>query len=211
MKPIGILGGTFDPVHCGHLRIALDALQILGLQELRLVPCRQSPLRDKPKVTGEQRMAMLELAIAGEPGLVADGRELQRQGPSFSVDTLQGLREDFPDVPLCLIVGMDAFIDFAKWKDWQQIFTLAHVVVVQRPGSELMLTNITLQNEFEQRRCRQVGELASDKAGKIFLLEATRLEISATQVRALVAAGNSARYLLPDAVWQYIQQHGLYQ
>jgi len=211
MKPIGIFGGTFDPVHCGHLRSALDALQTLGLQEVRMMPCRQSPLRDEPQITATQRMAMRELAIAGEPGLVADGRELQREGPSFSVDTLQGLREDFPDVPLCLIVGMDAFIDFAKWKDWQQIFTLAHVVVVQRPGSELQLTNVTLQNEFDQRRCQQVGELASDKAGKIFLLEATRLEISATQVRALVAAGNSARYLLPDPVWQYIQQHRLYQ
>ena len=211
MKPIGILGGTFDPVHCGHLRIALDALQILGLQEVRLMPCRQSPLRDEPQVTAAQRMAMLEAAIAGEPGLVADGRELQREGPSFSVDTLQTLREDYPDAPLCLIVGMDAFIDFSKWKDWQQIFTLAHVVVVQRPGSELQLTNITLQNEFEQRRCQQADELASDKAGRIFLLEATRLEISATQVRALVAAGNSARYLLPDSVWQYIQQHRLYQ
>lgn len=211
MKPIGILGGTFDPVHYGHLRIALDALQILGLQELRLMPCQQSPLRDEPKVTGEQRMAMLELAIAGEPGLVADGRELQRQGPSFSVDTLRDIREDFPDAPLCLILGMDAFIDFAKWKDWQQIFTLAHVVVVQRPGSELQFNDVTLQQEFEQRHCQQEDELASDKAGKIFLLEATRLEISATQVRALVAAGNSARYLLPDPVWQYVQQHGLYQ
>lgn len=211
MKPIGILGGTFDPVHCGHLRIALDALQQLGLQEVRLMPCRQSPLRDEPNVSAEQRLAMLEAAIAGEPGLVADDRELQREGPSFSVDTLQSLREDYPDVPLCLIVGMDAFIDFAKWKEWQRIFTLAHVVVVQRPGSELRFRDGGLQQEFEQRRCRQAAELAADRAGKVYLLEATRLEISATQVRALVAAGNSARYLLPDTVWQYIQQYGLYQ
>lgn len=211
MKPIGILGGTFDPIHCGHLRIALDALQMLGLQELRLMPCQQSPLRGQPNVTGEQRLAMLEAAIVGESGLVADARELQREGPSFSVDTLQTLREDYPDTPLCLIVGMDAFIDFAQWKDWRNIFSLAHVVVVQRPGSELQFNDVALQQEFEQRHCQQVSELAKDMAGKIFLLEATRLEISATQVRALVAAGNSARYLLPDIVWQYIQQHRLYQ
>jgi nicotinate-nucleotide adenylyltransferase len=211
MKPIGILGGTFDPVHCGHLRIALDALQMLGLQEVRLIPCQQSPLRDQPNATAGQRLAMLEAAIAGEPGLVADGRELQREGRSFTVDTLQSLREDYPDTPLCLIVGMDAFIDFAQWKDWQQIFALAHVVVVQRPGSKLQFSDAGLQQQFEQRRCQQPDELASDRAGKIFLLEATRLEISATQVRALVAAGKSARYLLPDPVWQYIQQHRLYQ
>lgn len=176
-----------------------------------MMPCQQSPLRDQPKVTGEQRMAMLAAAIAGEPGLVVDGRELQREGPSFSVDTLQTLRKDYPDEPLCLIIGMDAFIDFAKWKDWQQIFTLAHIVVVQRPGSELQFNDAALQQEFEQRHCNQAVELASDKAGRIFLLEATRLEISATQVRALVASGKSARYLLPDPVWQYIQQHRLYQ
>ncbi|WP_126453264.1 nicotinate-nucleotide adenylyltransferase [Sulfuriflexus mobilis] len=211
MKPIGILGGTFDPVHCGHLRIALDALQQLGLQEVRLLPCRQSPLRDAPRVTAGQRLAMLEAAIAGEPGLVADGRELQREGPSFSVDTLRTLRADYPDTPLCLIVGMDAFIGFAQWKDWRQIFALAHIVVVQRPGSALQFHDAGLQQEFEQRRCQQATELAGDYAGKIFLLEATYLDISATQIRALVAAGNSARYLLPDAVWQYIQQHGLYQ
>ncbi len=212
MKPIGILGGTFDPVHSGHLRIALDALQMLGLQELRLMPCQQSPLRDQPNVTGEQRLAMLEAAIAGESGLVADGRELQAEGPSFSIDTLQTLREDYPDAPLCLIVGMDAFINFAQWKDWQKIFSLAHVVVVQRPGSELQFKDAGLQQAFEQRHCQQVSELADEKAGKIFLLEATRLDISATQIRALVAAGsNSARNLLPDPVWQYIQQHRLYQ
>lgn len=211
MTSIGILGGTFDPVHCGHLRIALDALQQLGLQEVRLMPCQQSPLRDRPHATGEQRLAMLEAAIAGEPGLAADGRELQRAGPSFSVDTLQSLREEYPAAALSLLVGMDAFIHFSQWKDWRQIFALAHIVVVQRPGSELQFTDAALQQEFEQRHCQQAGELAVDKAGKIFLLEATRLEISATRIRALVAAGKSARYLLPDAVWQYIQQHGLYQ
>jgi nicotinate-nucleotide adenylyltransferase len=211
MKPIGILGGTFDPVHCGHLRIALDALQQLDLQEVRLLPCRQSPLRDAPNVTGGQRLAMLEAAIAGEPGLVADGRELQREGRSFTVDTLRAMREDYPDASLCLIVGMDAFIDFASWKDWRQIFTLAHVVVVQRPGSELQFRDAALQQAFEQRHCLQASELASEAAGKIYLFEATRLEISATRVRELVAAGKSARYLLPDPVWQYIQQHGLYQ
>jgi nicotinate-nucleotide adenylyltransferase len=211
MKPIGILGGTFDPVHCGHLRIALDALQMLDLQEVRLLPCQQSPLRDAPDVSGEQRLAMLEAAIAGEPGLVADGRELQREGQSYTVDTLQSLRGDFPQTPLCLIIGMDAFLDFAQWKDWQQIFTLAHIVVVQRPGSELQFKSAALQQQFEQRRCQRADELASSQAGRIYLLEATRLDISATQIRALVDAGKSARYLLPDAVWQYIQQHRLYQ
>lgn len=211
MTSIGILGGTFDPIHCGHLRIALDALQRLDLQEVRLMPCWQSPLRDRPYATGEQRLTMLEAAIAGEPGLVADSRELQREGPSFSVDTLQSLREEYPDDALSLIVGMDAFIHFAQWKDWRQIFALAHIVVVQRPGSELQFTGAALQQEFEQRHCQQASELAAEKAGRIFLLEATRLEISATRIRALVAAGKSARYFLPDTVWQYIQQHGLYQ
>ena len=211
MEPIGILGGTFDPVHCGHLRIALDALQMLDLQQVRLLPCQQSPLREVPHASGAHRLAMLEAAIAGEPGLVADGRELQRTGRSFTVDTLHDLRTDYPDASLCLIVGMDAFIDFASWKDWQQIFTLAHVVVVQRPGSELQFQNADLRREYEQRHCQQAGELGSETAGKIYLFEASRLEISATRIRALVAAGKSARYLLPDPVREYIQQHGLYQ
>lgn len=211
MKPVGIFGGTFDPIHCGHLRIALDALQTLDLQEVRFIPCQQSPLRDTPASNAAQRLAMLQRAVSDEPGLVIDERELHRQGPSYTLDTLRSLRADYVDTPLCLLLGMDAFTGFHHWHQWRDIFSLAHIIIAQRPACELKLEDDSLRTEYAARLCADSAELTATTAGRIYLLDATQLAISATRIRELVAAGSSARYLLPDTVWDYIKQHGFYQ
>ncbi len=131
---IGILGGTFDPIHHGHLRCAQELLQDLPLDEVRLVPCRIPPHRDTPQASAEQRLRMLKAALDGAPGLTVDDRELSREGPSYTVDTLHSLRAEFGATPLCLIVGMDAFNGLDRWHRWQELIGLAHIVVAHRPG-----------------------------------------------------------------------------
>ena len=134
MNPIGIFGGTFDPIHYGHLRTAFELLQALRLGELRFMPAGNPPHREQPMASAEQRVAMVRAATAGQPGFTVDDRETRREGPSYSVDTLAGLRAEHPTRPLCLIVGMDAFLGLPKWHQWQDILKLAHLVVAHRPG-----------------------------------------------------------------------------
>ena len=133
--PIGIFGGTFDPIHYGHLRPALELLETLELAEVRFIPCRIPAHRGLPQVTAEQRLALVRLALADQPGFMADDRELRREGPSYMVDTLASLREDVgPETPLCLIIGADAFRELHTWRRWRELTDWAHIVVMQRPG-----------------------------------------------------------------------------
>lgn len=207
---IGILGGTFDPVHCGHLRLALELYQTLPFDEMRLMPCGLPPHRAPSWASGEQRFEMLRLAIDGEPGLVVDERELRREGPSYMCETLASLRDEFGEHPLCLILGWDAFVDLPTWARWREIPALAHLIVVHRPG---VSPEVRAELSGLMRECRveDVAVLQSQPAGCLLLQSVTQLEISATQIRALIVQQKSARYLLPDAVWRYIQQQNLYQ
>ncbi|MDX1604819.1 MAG: nicotinate-nucleotide adenylyltransferase [Candidatus Competibacterales bacterium] len=209
-RPVGIFGGTFDPIHYGHLRIALETLESLSLAELRLLPARQPPLRDTPGARPEQRLAMLRLAIADQPGFVLDPRELDREGPSYMADTLASLRAERPDTPLCLLVGADAFARLHRWERWRALFDLAHIVVLSRPGDADPLS-APLETEIASRRLDAVTELRGSPAGGIWFQAVTALDISATRIRRLLQAGRSPRYLLPDAVCDYIQRHRLYQ
>jgi nicotinate-nucleotide adenylyltransferase len=208
-KPaIGLLGGTFDPVHFGHLRTALEVVEKLQLAQLRLIPCAIPPHRIIPVATPEQRRLMLELAIKNHPRLVVDDRELQRQGPSYTVDTLLSLREDFTDNPLFVLMGSDAFKTLPSWSRWQQILELAHIVIMQRPEEEM-----DLADDFA-RWYQQHLATAHDSAlpaGKIWPVPVTQLAISATEIRQALSEQRDVRYLLPDAVIALIDQLGLYQ
>jgi nicotinate-nucleotide adenylyltransferase len=207
---IGILGGTFDPVHYGHLRSALEVKDIFGLNEVRLIPCANPPHRKQPAVTAEMRLQMLELAITNQPGLKIDTRELDRynqhQAPSYMVDTLESLRQELPTEALLLFIGTDAFKHLTGWHQWQRLFDYAHIVVMTRPGFETR----QLDNFFKVRLAG-VNELAQAIAGKLCFQQVTQLDISATAIRDIIARKQNPGFLLPDAVIEYIKQHKLYE
>ncbi len=207
---IGILGGTFDPIHYGHLRTALDVQQALGLDEVRFIPLHQAVHRDQPETPAEIRLRMVRTAIAGEPVFVADDRELQRAGDSYTVDTLVSLRQDFPCQPLCLLLGMDAFNGFADWRQPEEILRLAHLVVMHRPGLAEP-SDDRAREILAAHRCDQVSALREQNAGLIHLQGVTQLEISSSQIRSLVAADRNPRYLLPEPVLELVQENGLYR
>lgn len=214
MKPLGIFGGTFDPVHFGHLRPALELKEQLGLESVRLIPCNSPPHRGQPHASAEQRHAMLELAIAGEPDLLLDGRELERPGPSYMVDTLRSLRQEFGEArSLCLIIGGDAFLGLPSWYHWQKLVQLAHIVVAHRPGWILDEASLDapLQQLLQQHRLDEAQQLCNAPAGGVLLQVVTQLAISATEIRQRVTTGGSANYLLPQPVWDYIRQQNLYR
>jgi nicotinate-nucleotide adenylyltransferase len=205
---VGVFGGTFDPVHFGHLRPALEIGEALALDELRLIPCHQPPHRGTPGASSADRLAMLYLAVADQPQFVVDSRELGRDGPSYSVDTLKSLRDEQPEAMIVLCLGMDAFAGFTRWHRWQEILELAHLLVTPRPDAELPSEPAQL---LADRRVESVSALDACFAGKIFLQPVTQLAISATAVRELVAAGRDPNFLLPLAVRAYLREHGLYQ
>ena len=213
-QPVGIFGGTFDPVHFGHLRPALELKQQLGLASVHLIPCNIPPHRGEPHATAEQRCAMLQLAIEGEDGLVLDRRELERPGPSYMVDTLKSLRQELGEQhPLCLIIGGDAFLGLPSWYHWQQLVQLAHIVVAHRPGWGLNEATLDepLRLLMQQHRLNGPEQLSAAPAGGVLLQTVTQLDISATSIRDRIAAGESANYLLPQPVWDYIRQQRLYR
>ncbi|MCB1725445.1 MAG: nicotinate-nucleotide adenylyltransferase [Chromatiaceae bacterium] len=203
---IGVLGGTFDPVHHGHLRIALDARERLGLDHVRLVPLSRAVHRGQPATPGWLRRAMLTAATDGRPGLRVDDRELRREGPSYTVDTLRSLHDEQPDRALCLLLGEDAFAGFPDWRAPEEILTLANLAVLQRPGHALS-DDPRLQALLA---ARQVAELDSAGAGGITLCPVTQLEIASSDIRRRVAAGQSIDFLTPDPVIGLIREHRLY-
>lgn len=214
MRPIGVFGGTFDPIHFGHLRLAEEMLEQAGLAQIRFIPTGMPPHRGAPRVSAMRRGEMVGLAIAGRSAFVLDERELLRQRPCYTVETLRELRGEFGDAqPLCLLMGGDAFLQLHTWREWAQLFELAHLVVAHRPGSEpgacIDGADPDLRRHYHARLC-QPEELAERPAGGIAELAIPQLDISATDIRRRVASGQSIRYLLPDAVADYIHQHHLY-
>ncbi|MFP4062083.1 MAG: nicotinate-nucleotide adenylyltransferase [Halochromatium sp.] len=197
---IGLFGGTFDPVHHGHLRVALDVLQHLNLAQLRLLPLAAAVHRRQPIASPEQRMAMLRTAIRDEPLLIADDRELTRGGPSYTLDTLRSFRDELgATAPLCLLVGADAFDGFPDWHRPVDILDLVHLIVMQRPGAPTA-RDAWLRDQVEHRRTDDPAALRGRAGGHIYFHTVTQLDISATRIRRLLAQGRSPRYLLPDAV-----------
>ncbi len=210
MDPIGIFGGTFDPIHYGHLRTAFELRRLLRLSEVRFLPNGDPPHRDDEITPAVHRLAMVKAATADQPGFVVDDRELHREGPSYSVDTLLDFREEFPNRSLCLIVGMDAFLGLPKWYRWQTVLKLAHVIVAHRPGwqaPDAGPLGVLLKN----RGTEAVDDLHAERAGRIYVHAVTQLEISSTALRRLICRGGDPRFLIPDAVRAYMYEEKCYQ
>ncbi len=213
-EPLGLFGGTFDPVHFGHLRLAEEAVTHLGLASVRWTPAGQPPHRGQPQVTADQRLDMVRLATAGNARFVIDAAEVEAAAPSYTVHTLERLRRELgPTRPLVLLVGADAFAGLNSWHRWRDLFALAHVAVSHRPGFPVETSSlpVDLAAEFGCRRAADPAALATSPSGAIATFAMTQLAISATQIRRLLANGLSARYLLPDDVLDYIQTHSLYR
>jgi nicotinate-nucleotide adenylyltransferase len=210
MKLSGIFGGTFDPVHLGHLRIASDLLDYLSMDEIRFIPCGMPPHRQAAFAPADTRLEMLRAATASQSGFVVDDRELRRPGPSYSIDTLESLCAEMPDRRPGLILGMDAFLGFDTWHRWQDILQLAHLIVVTRPGAA-MPDQGAMAELYARRRVDQPAALLSEDAGRVVLCAAAQLEISSSAIRQLVSSGRDPRFLVTGAVRQIISDSGCYR
>lgn len=215
--PIGILGGTFDPVHFGHLRLAQELAEGLGLHQVRLIPAGLPPHRAQPHASPQQRLEMARLAITGNPLFTLDEREIFKTAPCYSVETLLELRRELgAGQPLCLFMGADAFLGLNTWHRWRELFDLAHIVVAQRPGVAGLARAAAsmpadLREQLNRRLVNEPEALRGRSAGFVITCPITALDISATQIRQTLAAGSSPRYLLPDTVLDYIRANGLYK
>lgn len=205
VRPIGVFGGMFDPIHLGHLRPVLETCDALGLDAVRFVPCGQPPHRGAAHAPAGLRRRMVEAAIAGEPRFVLDARELERPGPHYTVDTLSALRAELgAGQPLVMLIGADAFAALDRWHRWRELLDLAHLAVLLRPGAALP-DHGPVAALLRERRADDAALLAARPAGAIWLQPVTPLPISSSQLRDMLARGASVRYLVPDAVWELLR------
>jgi nicotinate-nucleotide adenylyltransferase len=199
MKPLALFGGTFDPIHIGHLSVAWEASELLDA-EVRLMPASVPPHRSAPTATAEQRVDMLRAALRGQSRLTLDTRELDRSGPSYTIDTLEEFREEFGDRPLVLLLGADAFAGLRSWQRWRDLFDVAHIGVINRPGVDTF-RSVELERAVAPRRTDDPAVVRTEPAGRVIELTVTPLEVSATRIRELLAAGRDPRYLLPTGLF----------
>jgi len=205
MQRLGILGGTFDPIHYGHLRPAVEMRAALGLDAVHFVPARVSPLRAEPAAPALARLAMLQAAVAGESDLGVDARELERPGPSYTADTLAAIAAERPDTRLYLLIGSDALAQFDHWGRWQAILQLAHLVVGQRPGAEP-----SVPAPLAPARAASLQGLEASAAGGLWIQPITPFDLSATAIRTLAGQRGDLRYLMPAAARHYLEEQRLY-
>lgn len=207
---IGILGGTFDPVHLGHIQIADIVFHALKLQSIQFIPCKDPVLKPAANATTEERLAMLQQALMGFRHFDVDTRELDRDTPSFMVDTLQALKQDHPDSSLCLILGADAFSQLSRWHEWAQIPLLCHLIVVNRPDAPLV-TDAALKALLDSAQVAHPDELFAERDGKILVIKIPDIPISSTGIRKAIQQGEAPIDWLPLEVWDYIRKHQLYK
>jgi nicotinate-nucleotide adenylyltransferase len=210
---LGILGGTFDPVHKGHLQLAADACKKLGLAQVLWIPSANPPHRDQPGTPAEQRLAMVALAIRGRTQFVLDDCEVRRNEPSYTVVTLEYLRSRHgTQRPLVLLLGIDAFLGLHTWHRWRELYSLAHIAVATRPGFSLQANDMApeLRAEYEKRLDPAGKTLATQVAGSIVPFAITPVDVSASEIRRRLSKGEKVANLLPDAVLDYIAANHLY-
>ncbi len=221
LKPIGIFGGTFDPVHLGHLRLAEEAHEQLGLEKVLWIPAGQPPLRELPLTPAAHRLAMVAAATVGQPAFELDASEVFSEETSYTVKTLERLRDELGDEqPLVLLVGADAFSRMEQWHEWQRLFELAHIAIATRPGYDLAKLSprgmasplgTALAREYKARHADDVAALSGSPAGEIVSYAITPMDISATAIRNALAERHSIRYLVGDVVLDYIYRNKLYR
>lgn len=210
---IGVFGGTFDPVHYGHIKPALSVQQALNLTQIRFVPNRIPPHRDVPWLNSEQRLSLLKCALQNIPDVCIDERELHREGPSYMVETLQSLKQDMPDEALCLIIGMDAFYGITDWFKWKSLFDLCHLIVTTRPGFDQASISDHMSSEdyayLRQRMTQDVNALSPLETGKILLQSVPQLDVSSTQIRTKLLNNEEVSQWLPGDVIQQLKRFTL--
>jgi len=217
MKHIGIFGGTFDPVHSGHLRVVIEILENFSLDELRLIPCNTPPIKKAAIASNTQRLTMLRLAIDSQTNIIIDDFELHRDGPSYTFDTLAAIKEKFPDAQLYLFLGTDAFLGLHHWHRWREIFELTHIIVIHRPGWEIdsaePASNINdeIKSTLRTRLTQEMSALKQKAAGNIMLFPIRKLHISSSEIRNLIHSGKNPEHLLPEKVLSFIYSEHLYQ
>ena len=216
LAPIGILGGTFDPIHHGHLRLAQEAYEQCRLSQIRFMPSGTPPHRTAPLASAAHRLQMVSLALQGQPGFAVDEREVLRTDPCYSVDTFSALRAEMgSQQPLCLLLGSDAFLQLHSWHQWEKLFELTHIVVMQRPGrpvgNAMAQADGGLSKQYQSRLAPSPQLLHESPNGLVVVLDMPQLDISATDIRSRAAQHKNLRYLLPDAVAHYIQINQLYK
>lgn len=212
-KCIGILGGTFNPIHFGHLRMAQELADALGFDEVRFIPSANPPHRTTPEVSAAHRAAMVQLAIADNPLFKLDMRELARRGASYMIDTLISLREELGEhAALCLIMGSDAFVKLDTWHHWQKLLDYCHIILVQRPNfaPDQLRLSAELTALLHDHYTENLDDLTEKTNGYIHMQKITPLEISATRIRESLKTGHTVRYLMPENVIAYITTHKLY-
>ncbi len=208
---VALFGGTFNPIHTGHLRIATELAELLKVDTLRLVPCAFPPHRGEPQVSAEQRLAMLRAATASQSLLIADDMELHRAAPSYSIDTVTLVRQQMGDTqPLFLCIGMDALLKINTWQRWQELLLHCHIVVSSRPNTEQPVSG-SVADWIAQHQCDDLGTMQQRPAGNVHFCDLTMLDISSTSIRKNIAQGKSINFMTPDTVVDYIQQHHLYE
>lgn len=213
LGPVGLLGGTFDPVHYGHLRLAEEARDSLSLAVVRWIPAGRPPHRGEPHSTSAERLEMVRMAVAGNPGFIVDAAEAHARGPSYTVVTLERLRRELgAELPLIVLLGVDAFRSLPTWHRWQELFELAHLAVANRPGSALDPDELEPElGRHWAARSSDAAAVSNAAAGAIVPLNMTPLAVSGTEIRTRLSAGRSARYLLPDPILDYIERNHLYR
>ncbi len=208
LQALGILGGTFDPIHFGHLRSSLEIMTALKFDEMRLVPCHFPPHRDMPAASTKDRINMIKLAIQNSP-LSLDEQELHRTGPSYSIDTLIDLRRAHPEASLCMTVGTDAFLGLNSWHQWEKLIKFTNIVVMHREGWSMPDTGI-IADFYQEHALKADNHITAFSCGQITVQSISNLDISGSKIRRMIANHQSPRFLLPEKVLEYIETHQLY-
>ena len=205
---IGILGGSFDPIHFGHIKPCITLAETFHLQSIHLLPCKVSPFKENTFTSSQHRWNMVSMIAANSDLFVADSRELERDTPSYTYETLLNLKEEYSDkAVLFWVMGVDSLIDFHRWFKAEKIMQLCHVLVVQRPGFQMPADDQWLKAYL----CDDIEELKIKECGCIYVTDTEMIDVSSTQIRSLVASGEQPKYLLPGGVWNYIKRNNLYQ
>jgi nicotinate-nucleotide adenylyltransferase len=209
-KPIGILGGTFDPVHNGHIRMAIECYERLDLEEVRIIPLHTPPHRHQPAASPAQRFKMLDMATEKLDEITVDVCELEKGGVSYTIDTVRLMRERFRGSSLCLLMGMDAFNVMHTWRHWKELLDYVHIVIAERPGSLISPDNPDLKDLMDCHQTDSLSQLHDSPCGRIFKIAVPLLDISSTQIRDIFLTGRNPSMLLPENVIEYVKAGHIY-